>query len=55
MGLPRTVVRGVVLPIAVALGRCSGSTGAALLRPVTPSTLPDSELGTEMALSLARS
>ena len=55
MGLAVTVVRGVVLPIAVALGRCSGSTGAALSRPVTPSTLPDSELGTEMALSLARS
>ena len=46
---------GVFLPMAVALGRCRGSRGAALSRPVTPSTFPDSDAGMETAVLLARS
>jgi len=45
----------VALPRTVALGRCSGSRGAALSRPDTPRTLPDSADGTEIAVLFARS
>src|SRR5256885_701005 len=38
----------------VALGRCSGSRGAALSRPGTPRALPGSDAGTAMAVLFAR-
>ena len=55
MSLALTGGGGAVLPLTVALGRCRGSWGAALSRPVTPRTLPESAEGTEMAVLFARS
>lgn len=55
MGLALTEDGGAFLPMAVAPGRCRGSRGAALSRPVTPRTLPESDAGTEMAVLFARS
>ena len=43
------------MPGTVELGRWSGSRGAALSRPDTPRTLPDSAEGTETAVLFARS
>ncbi|HUY46966.1 MAG TPA: hypothetical protein VMV92_14725 [Streptosporangiaceae bacterium] len=46
---------GVAVPPAAAPGLTSESLGAALSRPVTPSTLPAREAGREIAPLYARS
>ncbi len=53
--MPPDAALAEIAPAALVPGRSSGSSGAALSRPVTPRMLPASEEGTESGPSLARS